>query len=195
MATAGEIFLNAISRATGVDPGVLGYWMNQEGTYAPRGTGGYNFLNLRPKGTAGDYSAYTGVPISVSPGRFEQFRNVNDAISETVNRIRQPFMQALMNTVRQGGDPAAQWKAIEGTGWDINHYAGSGFAPTTDISLPGPVVDSSGAATAAAEAAARATTSASSGSDGTRIGGRLRPHLCDCVRPPIYWNSLLLGRG
>lgn len=161
MPTAAEVFMNALAKQTGVDPGLIGYWINQEGTYAPRGTGGFNFLNMRPKGTPGAYSTWSGVPLAgVSPGRFEQFQNVQDAIQETVNRINQPFMNPLRQAVAAGASPAEQWRALQKTGWDIANYKGSQFTPTTQITDPGP--DASGAGLPAAAAADPAAAAASS---------------------------------
>lgn len=109
-------FLTSVSKQTGIDPRVIQAWMQQEGAYAPGGTGNFNYLNLRP---------YPGDPYSgVSSGDFEQFSSVADAIAATVARLKQPFAAPILAAA--GKTPSAQIAAIASTGWDSGHYGGMG---------------------------------------------------------------------
>lgn len=117
-------FIVAVSQASGLDPRVVTSWVTQEGAYADNGTKGFNFLNVKPTSQG---TSYSGVPITVSKGGFEQFRTVEDAIAETANRLNQPFARGILAA---GADPKATPKAeiaaIAGTGWDAAHYGGTG---------------------------------------------------------------------
>lgn len=111
-------FIAEVSRQSGVDPGVVDYWTTREGAYAPHGTGGLNFLNLRP---------YKGDPYAgVSPGGFEQFHDLPSAVQATVRRIKQPFLQQFLAPAL-GKGPDAQWDAIATSGWDAGHYGRTGL--------------------------------------------------------------------
>jgi len=135
-------FASEVAKQTGLDPRVVMAWSSQEGTYAPNGTGGFNFLNLRP------YSSDVGV-VSHSSGGFDQFRSLQDAIASSVARIKQPFLQQHLGPVlKAGGGPSEQIAAIAASGWDQDHYGGPGGpnllrayqgvqAPTTTYNLPG----------------------------------------------------------
>lgn len=106
-------FSNAVAKDTGLDPRVVWSWASLE-------TGGnaigHNWLNIRP---------YPGDPyIGVSPGGFEEFRSVQDAITATERRIRQPFAGPILSS--RGEPPAAEIAAIASTGWDAGHYGGPG---------------------------------------------------------------------
>lgn len=109
-------FVQGVSTQVGLDPRVLIAWVEQEGALAPGGTGGHNYLNLRP---------YQGDPYSsVSSGGFEQFASVNDAITATVRRLRQPFAAPIVSSAQRS--PAQEIAAIASTGWDASHYGGPG---------------------------------------------------------------------
>jgi hypothetical protein len=113
-------FIAGVSAQTGIDPRVLVAWIQQEGAYAPGGTGGHNYLNLRP-----DPASDVGVS-SVSPGRFDQFATVQDAIASTVARLKQPFAAPILSAAKSHASPAQEIGAIASTGWDADHYGGSG---------------------------------------------------------------------
>ncbi len=106
-------FANAVAAQTGLDPRVVIAWGEIE-------TGGqansHNWLNLRP---------YPGDPYSgVSSGNFEQFNSVQDAITASVRRIKQPFAAPIVASA--GKPPAQEIAAIASTGWDAGHYGGAG---------------------------------------------------------------------
>lgn len=111
-------FVIGVSTATRIDPRVIVAWMQQEGANAPGGTGGFNYLNLRPE--PGDEFK------SVSTGGFEQFASVTDAIGATVNRLNKPFARPIIATARTKPTPSEQINAIAATGWDSSHYGGNG---------------------------------------------------------------------
>lgn len=109
-------FVVGVSTATGIDPRVVVAWVVQEGAYAPNGTGHFNYLNLRP--VAGDKN--TGV----SPGGYETFTNVNDAIYSTVKRIKSNH--AISATAHSKPTPREQIKAISASSWATSHYGPPG---------------------------------------------------------------------
>ena len=119
LSNPGEVaFVEGVSSQTGIDPRVVIAWEKQENAYASGGTGGFNYLNLRP---------YPGDPYSsVSQGNFEQFKSVNDAVVATVRRLRQPFAAPILAAARAHSTPAAEIAAIAQTGWDSGHYGGPG---------------------------------------------------------------------
>lgn len=111
-------FVSTVSAATKLDPRVVIAWLVQENADAPGGTGGFNYLNLRP---------YQGDPFkSVSLGGFEQFANVNDAEIATIRRLNQPFAAQILASTKTARTPAQEISAIAGTGWDAAHYGGPG---------------------------------------------------------------------
>lgn len=109
-------FVTQVSQQTGLDPRVVIAWIKAEGAYAPGGTGGFNYLNLRP--AAGD--VYSGV----SSGGFEQFSNVQQAVTATVRRLHMPFASGILAT--RGKTPGETISAIAASGWDSGHYGGPG---------------------------------------------------------------------
>lgn len=129
-------FVAEVSRRTGVDPAVVAQWADREGAYAANGTGGLNFLNLRP--AAGD----EGVAAH-SPGGFDQFGSLPAAIDSTVNRIKQPFLQQFLAPAI-GKGPAAQWDAITKSGWSADHYGHAPVGSTTADSVGGVTAPKSG---------------------------------------------------
>lgn len=119
-------FIIGVSAATKIDPRVLVAWVQAEGAYAQNGTGGFNYLNLRP--AAGD----VGVS-HVTQGNFDNFTSVNAAITSTVNRLRNPFAAPILATARTKPTPAQQINAIASTGWDSGHYGGNGGVNLVNI--------------------------------------------------------------
>jgi hypothetical protein len=117
-------FVNQVASQTGLDPRVVYAWTVAEGAYAPGGTGGFNFLNLRPykpNQTGGD----VGV-IGVSSGNFDQFKDLPSAIASTVGRIKQPFLWRILSPVlSRKSSPREQIDAIATSGWDSGHYTDS----------------------------------------------------------------------
>jgi hypothetical protein len=120
-------FIQGVSAQTGIDPRVMAAWIEAEDVkYAttgsnPSGTQHYDYLNLRP---------YPGDPYqSVSPGGFEQFATVQDAITATVRRLNQPFASPIIQAAKAHDTPQQEIAAIASTGWDVAHYGGgSGIA-------------------------------------------------------------------
>lgn len=110
-------FVVDVSHATKIDPRVVLAWTEQENADAPNGTGGFNYLNLRPE--AGDN--YAGV----SGGGFEQFASEGDAVNATVHRLSEPFANPIV-TGAVGRTPRQEIAAIASTGWDVSHYGGAG---------------------------------------------------------------------
>lgn len=118
-------FISAVSKATGIDPRVVVTQVIAEGAYAPGGTGGHNYLNLRPYGTD------VGV-VGQSPGGFDQFKDVQSAVISSVRRLEQPFIWAkpelggpgLGSVVAEGprATPRQELGAIGRSGWDTGHY-------------------------------------------------------------------------
>jgi hypothetical protein len=112
-------FVDAVAKQTGLDPRVVETQVIAEGAYAPGGTGGLNFLNLRP------YSSDVGV-VGYSKGGFDQFGDLQSAITSTVARIKQPFLQKYLGPVlAKPSTPEDQLRAIAVSGWDAGHYVGT----------------------------------------------------------------------
>lgn len=112
-------FIEGVAAGTGIDPRVLQAQADVEGATAPGGTGHFNYLNLKP---------YPGDPYSgVSPGGFEQFASVQDAIAATVRRLHQPFAAGIIaSTQGASATPQKEIAAIAASGWDAGHYGGVG---------------------------------------------------------------------
>jgi hypothetical protein len=113
-------FVTGVSNATGIDPRVLVAWIQAEGAYAPNGTKGYNFLNLRP------YAASDVGVVGVTSGNFDQFGSVQSAVDSTVARLRQPFARPILQGAQAQVSPGQEIALIASTGWDSGHYGGSG---------------------------------------------------------------------
>jgi hypothetical protein len=163
-------FVQGVSQQTGIDPRVLVAWIKQEGAYAPNGTKGFNFLNLRP---------YAGDPYSgVSSGGFEQFSGVQDAITATVRRINQPFASGIRASV--GKTPQESISAIAASGWDAAHYGGPGgpnlVAAFTGLFNKAALSDSylSPASAGGVAAAAGTGSAADAGSSDLGVGGAVK---------------------
>jgi hypothetical protein len=114
---ARDSFARGVAAKTGLSIAVIHAWMNAEGAYARNGTGHFNYLNLQPSSNA-------GVPEGRSPGGFATFRNVDDAVTATVNVLRQPNMRPILNA--RNANDRAQIQAIAASPWDANHYRGKG---------------------------------------------------------------------
>lgn len=114
-------FAEKLSKATGLKPDVIRAWARAEGAYAPNGTGGYNFLNLRAKGGG---SSYSGVQLAgVSSNGFAQFRNEDDAVAETAHWINtMPNYAGIRASTKVGSK--TQIAAIAASPWDAGHYDG-----------------------------------------------------------------------
>lgn len=114
------VFINEVAKQTGIDSRVVTTWVTAEGAYQPKGTGHFNYLNLRNPDPGN-----VGV-IATSPGGFAEFGSLQDAIASTVNRIKQPFLQrTLAPVLKAGGSPVKQLQAIASSRWDgSGHYIG-----------------------------------------------------------------------
>jgi hypothetical protein len=111
-------FLASVSQATGIDPRVIAAWMFEEGAFKKGGTGGFNYLNLRPTAVDGH--------TSVSSGGFSQYPDVNAAISATIQVLHQPNMKIILATAQTRPTPQKQITAIAASPWDSGHYGGAG---------------------------------------------------------------------
>lgn len=111
-------FIARVAQLTGLDPKVVTAWVKAEGAYAPNGTGGYNFLNIRTS------KSYSGVPLAGTTSKgFAQFYNANDAATETAHWINSmPNYSGIRASTKVG--PKSQLAAIAGSPWDAGHYGG-----------------------------------------------------------------------
>lgn len=117
-------FIDVLSAKTKLDPRVLAAWAQQEGAYAPNGTGHYNFFNLRPKSGG---SSWSGVKLAgVSSRDFAQFANAQDAATETAWWLNNMSNYAGIRAAAGKGTPATQISAIAASPWDEGHYGGHG---------------------------------------------------------------------
>jgi len=112
-------FIVGISEGTGVDPRVVAAWVYQEGAFRSGGTGGHNYLNVKP--APGDNHA------GVSSGGFAQFSNVNDAIKATLTAIYQPQNRIIITEAKTHPTPIEQIRAIAHTPWDQSGYGYGGI--------------------------------------------------------------------
>lgn len=112
-------FLISVSKQTGIDPRVIASWMWAEGAFRKGGTGGYNYLNLRP--FSGDKS------VAVSSGGFSQFANAQDAANATVAVLHQPNMALILNTAKTKPTPAQEIHAIHLSPWSSDGYGQGGI--------------------------------------------------------------------
>lgn len=112
-------FVVNVSQQTGIDPRVLVSWIQQEGAQAQNGTGGYNYLNLRP--AKGD----VGVS-AVTSGGFDNFQSVDAAVQSTVNRLNNPFARPILAAAKAKATPQQTIAVIASTGWDALNYGGPG---------------------------------------------------------------------
>lgn len=111
-------FINEVAAATGLDPNVIAAWVHVEGAYAPNGTGGNNFLNIR------ESTSRSGVPIvGTTPNGFAQFANASDAATEVswwLNHMSN--YTGIKASAKLGAK--TQIAAIAASPWDAGHYAG-----------------------------------------------------------------------
>ncbi len=122
-----EEFSAKLAKATGLDVNVVRAWVFAEGAFTKRGTGYFNYLNVRPKPGG---TSYSGVQLAgVSLGNFQRFRSVDDAVRETaywINTmgnyagIRAAIKAPGSESQRAGG----QITAIVRSPWDAGHYGG-----------------------------------------------------------------------
>lgn len=113
-------FVDGLAKATGLNKDVVAAWVLAEGAFTSGGTGHFNYLNVRPNGA----SSYSGVPLAgVSSGNFQEFNNVNDAITETAHWINTFGNYAGIRASTHLG-PVAQLQAITASPWDQGNYAG-----------------------------------------------------------------------
>jgi len=111
-------FIIGVSQQTGIDPRVILAWMDLEGAFTDKGTGGYNFLNIKH---------YTGDrAVAVSPNGFAEYASVQDAINATVTLLHSPQYANILRTATVKPPPRQQIAAIAASPWDQNHYGGNG---------------------------------------------------------------------
>lgn len=121
-------FIQQVAQATGLQPGVVAAWVRAEsGAQGSGAYGGFNYLNLTAKGSAG----WSGVPITGSyasnggTGNFATFGSVDDAAAETAWWIQ--HMSNYSGIRATAGKPApVQLAAIARSPWDAGHYGGNG---------------------------------------------------------------------
>jgi hypothetical protein len=120
-----RIFANAVGAGTGIDPRVILAQEQAEGAYAPGGTGGFNFLNLRPfEPNQGGATSDVGVT-GTSSGGFDQFANLADAITSSIHRFDQPFASGVITAAHTAGaTPQTEITALQKSGWDAGGYTG-----------------------------------------------------------------------
>jgi hypothetical protein len=160
-------FVAGVSRQTGIDPRVLVAWVQAEGAYAPNGTGGHNYLNLRP--AAGDVGT-----VAASSGNFDQFATVQDAITSTVNRLHNPFASGIIAAARK--TPRQEIGAIAASAWDSGHYGGNGgqhLLDTFSSIFTAAGLDSSYQGPDTAQAVAATAGTGSAGPSDTSVSGTL----------------------
>lgn len=127
-------FAYMLAQQTGLNANVIKAWAEVENSYAPNGTGHYNFLNVRPSGTGGSYS---GVPLAgVSSGNFQEFGSLADAVTETAHWINK-FGNYSGIRASASQSPASQIAAIAASPWDSGKYAGGGSIVSRYNSLTG----------------------------------------------------------
>lgn len=113
-----QAFVSRLAELTGLDPKVIQAWVNVEGAYAPNGTGGYNFLNIR------ESTSRSGVPITGTTSRgFAHFRNGADAATEAAYILEHSSIYQGIRRATQLG-PRSQLAAIAASPWDAGHYGG-----------------------------------------------------------------------
>lgn len=117
-----ETFVSTLHTLTGLDPDVIRAWARAEGAYAPGGTGGYNFLNMK----ASSHRGLSGVPLAgLSSKGFAQFHSPQDAATEAAYWINtMPNYRSIRAAVHH--DPVTQIAAISSSPWDAGHYGGNG---------------------------------------------------------------------
>lgn len=115
---AEPFFIARVAALTGLDPKVVESWVKAEGAYAPNGTGGNNFLNIR------ESTSRSGVPLAgTTSNGFAQFHSAADAATETAHWINtMPNYLGIRQAAKLG--PRSQLAAIAASPWDSGHYGG-----------------------------------------------------------------------
>ncbi len=117
-ANASGQFVNDLSAATGLNKVVIEAWVAVEGAYAPGGTGGYNYLNIR-EGTSHSGARITG---TTTKG-FAQFATPGDAAQEAAWMINHlSIYRGIKRSATMA--PKSQLTAIAASPWDAGHYNG-----------------------------------------------------------------------
>jgi hypothetical protein len=111
-------FVARVAALTGLDTKVVQAWVNSEGAYAPNGTGGNNFLNIR------ESTSKSGVPLAgTTSAGFAQFHSAADAADEAAHWINtMPNYLGIRQATKLG--PRSQLAAIAASPWDSGHYGG-----------------------------------------------------------------------
>lgn len=124
-----RLFANQVAAGTGLDPRVIYAQEQAEGAYAPGGTGGLNFLNLKTATVQSLGLPYAG---STSAG-FAQFDNPNQAAQATIAEFRSP----AIGITTAAPTPAGQIAQISASPWDQTHYGGGASLRTIFAQLFG----------------------------------------------------------
>lgn len=111
-----QLFSQGVAGATGLDPRVVYAQVQAEGAYAPGGTGGLNFLNLK---SATVQSLGLPYASSTSAG-FAQFANLAQAETASAAEYRSPNI----GLTTPSPTPIGQIEQIAGSNWDQSHYGG-----------------------------------------------------------------------
>ncbi len=111
-----KLFSNATAAGTGLDPRVVYSQVIAEGAYAPGGTGGLNFLNLRSSTVSSLGLPYAGS----SPAGFAQFANLTQAEQASIAEYKSP----AIHLGTPAPTPQGQITQIAATPWDASHYGG-----------------------------------------------------------------------
>lgn len=115
---AAPSFIERVAQLTGLDKTVVAAWVKAEGAYAPNGTGGNNFLNVR------ESTSKSGVPLAGTTSKgFAQFHSAEDAAKETAHLINTSGNYLGIRQATKLG-PKSQLAAIAASPWDSGHYGG-----------------------------------------------------------------------
>jgi hypothetical protein len=108
-----DTFTEDLAAAISYDPRVVAVWAKAEGAYpSPPGTGGFDYLNMVP-----GKEPYAGV----SPGGFDLFSDVGEAVGSTTQRIETlGFYSGIRGAAKKS--PLDQINAISASPWDAGHY-------------------------------------------------------------------------
>lgn len=113
-----QTFINDLAHDTGLSPQVIQAWVTVEGAYAPGGTGGFNFLNIR------ENTSRSGVPLHGTTQKgFAQFYSAGQAAQETAWWINNMSNFRGIKT-SASMSPESQLTAIAASPWDTSHYGG-----------------------------------------------------------------------
>jgi hypothetical protein len=113
-----QTFIADLAHDTGLSPQVIQAWVDVEGAYAPGGTGGYNFLNIR------ENTSRSGVPLAGTTQKgFAKFHSAGQAAQETAWWINNMSNYRGIKS-SAGLAPESQLAAIAASPWDSSHYNG-----------------------------------------------------------------------